>query len=101
MLQKLIRNQEKAKKVFSEVLEDYNTADISEKERAMLCYAEKLTKDPTLVEKDDLKKLKEIGLSDRDILDLNQVVSYFNYVNRIAEGLGIELEKGKEEIFKK
>ena len=42
-----------------------------------------------------------MGLSDKDILDLNQVVSYFNYVNRIAEGLGIELEKEREEIYKK
>lgn len=67
----------------------------------MLCYAEKLTKKPNSVEKEDIKNLKEMGLSDKDILDLNQVVSYFNYVNRIAEGLGIELEEKKEEIFKK
>jgi len=67
----------------------------------MLCYAEKLTKKPNSVKKEDIKRLKEIGLSDKDILDLNQVVSYFNYVNRIAEGLGIDLEEGKEEIYKK
>jgi len=67
----------------------------------MLCYAEKLTKKPNSVEKEDIKKLKEMGLSDKDILDLNQVVSYFNYVNRIAEGLGIELEDESEEIYKK
>jgi len=67
----------------------------------MLCYAEKLTKKPNSVEKEDIKNLKEMGLSDKDILDLNQVVSYFNYVNRIAEGLGIELEDKSEEIYKK
>jgi len=67
----------------------------------MLCYAEKLTKKPNSVEKEDIKNLKEMGLSDKDILDLNQVVSYFNYVNRIAEGLGIELEDESEEIYKK
>ncbi|HKL75062.1 MAG TPA: peroxidase-related enzyme [Halanaerobiales bacterium] len=100
-LQKLIRDNKKAKKIFSEVIEDYNSANISKRERSMLCYAEKLTKKPNSVKKEDIKRLKEIGLSDKDILDLNQVVSYFNYVNRIAEGLGIDLEEGKEEIYKK
>ena len=95
-LQKLIRDEEKAEKVLAEVLNDYNIANISEKEKAMLCYAEKLTKNPANMRKEDINNLKKFGLSDRDILDLNQVVSYFNYVNRIADGLGIELEKDKK-----
>jgi len=97
----LIRDNKKAKKIFSEVIEDYNSANITKRERAMLCYAEKLTKKPNSIEKDDINNLKDMGLIDKDILDLNQVVSYFNYVNRIAEGLGIDLEEGKEEIYKK
>jgi uncharacterized protein YciW len=40
----------------------------------------------------DLDPLRAEGLTDRDIVDLNQVVSYFNYVNRIADGLGVHLE---------
>lgn len=40
----------------------------------------------------DIAPLRAAGLSDRDIVDLNQVVAYFNYVNRVAEGLGVELE---------
>ncbi|MFW5786887.1 MAG: hypothetical protein ACOCV3_01335 [Halanaerobiales bacterium] len=39
----------------------------------------------------DLEALRDKGYSDRDILDINQVVSYFNYINRIADGLGVEL----------
>jgi uncharacterized peroxidase-related enzyme len=58
----------------------------------MLDYAVKLTKKPASVKKEDLDRLREFDLSDRDILDLNQVVAYFNYVNRTADGLGIELE---------
>lgn len=58
----------------------------------MLCYAEKLTKEPTSVGREDVQKLKEAGFSNRDILDINQVVAYFNYVNRTAEGLGVKLE---------
>jgi len=40
----------------------------------------------------DLGALRASGLTDRDIVDLNQVVAYFNYVNRVALGLGVELE---------
>jgi uncharacterized peroxidase-related enzyme len=58
----------------------------------MLDYAVKLTKNPAAVNEGDINKLREFGLNDRDILDVNQVVSYFNYVNRVADGLGIELE---------
>jgi len=36
--------------------------------------------------------LRASGLTDRDIVDLNEVVAYFNYVNRVADGLGVELE---------
>jgi len=92
----LIRDDEKAEKVLAEVLNDYNLADISEKEKAMLCYAEKLTKNPADMREEDIRNLKELDLSDRDILDLNQVISYFNYVNRIADGLGIELEESRK-----
>jgi len=97
----LIRDDEQADKILSGILDDYKSAPISEKEKEMLDYAVKLTKKPASVKKEDLDRLREFDLSDRDILDLNQVVAYFNYVNRIAEGLGIELEEGKEEIFEK
>jgi uncharacterized peroxidase-related enzyme len=58
----------------------------------MLAYAEKLTLRVGEMLAADLEPLRAQGLSDRDIVDLNQVVAYFNYVNRIAEGLGVELE---------
>jgi NAD(P)H-hydrate epimerase len=58
-----------------------------------LCvYAVRLTRDPGAVCEDDLDILRAAGLDDRAIVDANQVVSYFNYVNRIALGLGVELE---------
>ncbi|ODS50903.1 MAG: hypothetical protein A8274_143 [Halanaerobium sp. 4-GBenrich] len=88
----MIRDDEQADKILSGVLDDYNSAPISEKEKEMLDYAVKLTKKPASVKKEDLDRLREFDLSDRDILDLNQVVAYFNYVNRTADGLGIELE---------
>jgi uncharacterized peroxidase-related enzyme len=60
--------------------------------RALCHYALKLTLTPSKMAEDALQPLREVGLSDRDIVDANQVVAYFNYVNRVAEGLGVELE---------
>jgi uncharacterized peroxidase-related enzyme len=60
---------------------------------AELCrYALKLTIEPWAMREGDLSPLRGLGLSDRDIVDANQVASYFNYVNRVADGLGVELE---------
>lgn len=59
---------------------------------AMCEYALKLTLAPHEVRQGDLAPLRDAGLRDRDIVDLNQVVSYYNYVNRVADGLGVELE---------
>ena len=59
---------------------------------AILSYAEKLTLTPAEVDKDDLADLRNAGLSDRDILDLCEVVAYYAYVNRIADGLGVAVE---------
>lgn len=60
--------------------------------RTLLVYADKLTVRPREMAEADLEPLRAEGLTDRDIVDLNQVVSYFNYVNRIADGLGVQLE---------
>lgn len=59
----------------------------------MLEYAAKLTKSPAAVTREDVEALREAGFDDRGILDVAQVVSYFNFVNRMAEGLGVELEE--------
>jgi uncharacterized peroxidase-related enzyme len=61
--------------------------------RALVAYALKLTLRPWEMAEQDLEPLRAEGLSDRDIVDANQVVSYFNYVNRVADGLGVELEE--------
>ena len=60
---------------------------------AALCrYALALTVRPWTVRRADVDALRAAGLSDRDVVDANQVVAYFNYVNRVADGLGVELE---------
>jgi uncharacterized peroxidase-related enzyme len=72
---------------------DYTKADIDEKTKAILDYAVKLTIKPSSVKNEDVKLLREKECTDREILDVCQVTSYFNFVNRMAEGLGVELEE--------
>jgi len=61
-------------------------------ERAMVSYARNLTIDPASVGEDDISLLRASGFSDRAILEINLAASYMNFVNRIAEGLGVEIE---------
>lgn len=58
----------------------------------MLTYAAKLTKTPAEMTGADVERLRAAGFSDAAILDICQVTAYFAFVNRIADGLGIELE---------
>jgi len=67
--------------------QDYREAQLSPRERAMLDYAVKLTLTPSDMEQADVRQLREVGLSDAAILDVCQVSAYYNYVNRLAEGL--------------
>ncbi len=76
--------------------QDYREAQLSRRERAMLNYAVKLTLTPSEMGPADIQQLREVGLSDAAILDVCQVTAYYNYVNRLAEGLGVELEDGGE-----
>lgn len=69
---------------------DPKTADLSDRELAMLGYATKLTRAPADVTEDDVAALRAQGFDDKDILDINLITSYFNFVNRIALGLGVE-----------
>ena len=58
----------------------------------MLEYATKLTREPWNMKQADVQRLREAGFDDVDILDINQITGYFAFVNRLADGLGVELE---------
>ena len=58
----------------------------------MLDYSVKLSGSPSAVTPDDVEGLRQAGFEDAAILDICQVTSYYNYVNRLADGLGVELE---------
>ena len=72
---------------------DYRSAELTLRQRAMLDYADKLTREPWAMIESDLTPLREAGLDDRCILDLNQAVAYFAYVNRVADGLGVAVDE--------
>ncbi|MEX0795444.1 MAG: peroxidase [Acidimicrobiia bacterium] len=76
----------------SRIEADYETAGLSGERLAMLRYAEKLTREPSAVTESDVVSLRREGFTDTDILHIAEVVAYFAYANRIADGLGIPLE---------
>ena len=71
---------------------DWRTADLSAADRQMLTYTEKLTLTPWDMVEADVIALCDVGFSDAAILDINQVTGYYAFVNRLADGLGVELE---------
>lgn len=72
--------------------EDFRTVALNAADRALLAYAVKLTRTPWEMEEADVITLREAGFGDSAILDINQVTAYYAFVNRLADGLGVELE---------
>jgi uncharacterized peroxidase-related enzyme len=73
---------------------DYKTAALTPADRRMLDFAIKLTRAPCSMTRDDVADLRAAGFSDRAIHDVVQITGLFAYYNRLADGLGIELEPG-------
>lgn len=76
------------------ICRDPAEADLDERLRAMVTYAEKLTRLDEPMREADVAALRAAGMADDEIRDLAQVVAYFGYVNRHVEGLGVRLEEG-------
>lgn len=68
---------------------DFRTAPISEQDRLMLEYVEALTKDATGVRSDDHVALRAAGFDDEGILQITLIAAWFNYINRVADALGV------------
>jgi uncharacterized peroxidase-related enzyme len=79
--------------LMEKIAKDYSSAPLTRRERAMLDYAKKLTETPYQMVQDDIVRMRLLQLSDLAIFQINQIVAYFNYVNRIVFGLGVELEQ--------
>jgi uncharacterized peroxidase-related enzyme len=68
---------------------DFHTAPISEQDKVMLEYVVKLTKDATQCSPADHTKLRAVGFDDKGILQITLIASWFNYINRVADALGV------------
>jgi uncharacterized peroxidase-related enzyme len=75
------------------IQEDFRTAGLDPKRLAMLEYSEKLTLTPGTMEHSDVEALRVAESSDADILAIAEVTGYYAYVNRIADGLGVQVEE--------
>ena len=71
---------------------DYRTAPISEQDRVMLDYVAQLTRDATRIGPDDHARLRAAGFDDRAVLQITLIASWFNYINRVADALGVGRE---------
>jgi len=72
--------------------ESGNGSPLSDADRAMLRFAVKLTRTPSAMTREDIEALRAAGLDDTAIHDVVQVTGFFNYYNRLADGLGIDPE---------
>lgn len=75
------------------VARDWRSADLTAPDRALCEFAAKLTRDQHNMAPADLDKLRDQGFNDRAIHDATQVISYFNYITRVADALGVEPEE--------
>ena len=77
------------------LVEDYEHAPLTQQDRTMLDYVAVVTRDATKVTPAHHKKLREAGFDDRGILQITLIASWFNYINRVADSLGVG--RGKKE----
>ncbi|NIR49530.1 peroxidase [candidate division KSB1 bacterium] len=87
-----LRRLTKDEELVEQLKQDYRNAPISDADRAMLDYAIKLTLEPWNMDKREVENLRGYNFDDAAILDINQITGYYNFVNRLADGLGVELE---------
>jgi uncharacterized peroxidase-related enzyme len=91
-----LRSEVTDKKRVAAIVSEWRNVPMSPREHAICRFAEDLTLDPGHMRAKDLEPLRAVGLDDAGITDLVQVIAYFNYINRVADGLGIDPEPDLE-----
>ena len=87
-----LRRLTKQPELVEALIGDFRAAPLGKADQEMLAYAAKLTREPWTIEESDVISLRDVGFSDQAILDINQVTAYYAFVNRLADGLGVEVE---------
>ena len=81
--------------------QDHTQAPISEQDRVMLDYVVKLTKDATKCSPDDHARLREVGFDDCAILQITLIAAWFNYINRVADALGVGRDWSTSDLIRR
>ena len=83
----------------SHIMHDYRNADLDPQLRGILDFATKLTRDPGSMQQTDVQGLRELGLSDEQVLSVVLITCNFNFMTRLADGLGVEFpDNGQKSI---
>ena len=85
----------------SHVMHDYTKTDLDPQTRGMLDYATKLTRDPTSMQRSDVDALRNLGLNEEEILSIVLITCLFNFMTRLADGLGVEVPPGRQEAHER
>ncbi|MBD5771430.1 carboxymuconolactone decarboxylase family protein [Marinomonas colpomeniae] len=88
-MKRLLKNDERSEKIKEAIIHDAPQEAFEGSQLAIMHYARKLTMTPANMVRDDVTALQEAGIDDGEILEINQVVSYFSYANRTVLGLGV------------
>ena len=80
------------KELVAALEDDYRNAPISEQEKVMLDYVVQITRDATRISPGDHERLRAVGFDDKGILQITLIASWFNYINRVADALGVGRE---------
>ncbi len=80
----------------SHVMHDHTRAELDPKMRGMLDFAVKLTREPASMQESDVQDLRSVGLSDEQILSVTLITSLFNFMTRLADGLGVEVPQDRQ-----
>jgi uncharacterized peroxidase-related enzyme len=76
-----------------QIVDDWRAAPLSNAVRTLVEYAEQVTREPRACAEEDIRRLRDAGWCDASIHDAVQVIAYFNYINRVADALGVEVEQ--------
>jgi uncharacterized peroxidase-related enzyme len=86
-----LRQYEKDDGLIEQVIKGDRYEDLPDRLGSILAYAQKLTRTPNEMREEDLEGMRSAGLEDDEVLDAALITAYFNFVNRLAVGLGVEL----------
>ena len=93
----LLREESDDPELASHVMHDYRQADLDSQTRSMLDFAVKLTRDPGSMEESDVQGLRQHGLSDEQILSVVLITCLFNFMTRLADGLGVDIPESHQQ----